>query len=76
MLCNWTDDDCGLGRVHWVNVPDDGESFHATVGLEDGRNVLRFASVGCDGRAVRDRRGAGGRRVSARIGAGARPTSM
>jgi 3-oxoacyl-[acyl-carrier-protein] synthase III len=42
LLCNWTDDDYGLGRVHWVNVPDDGENFRATVGLEDARNVLRF----------------------------------
>lgn len=42
LLCEWSDDECGLGRVHWVNVPDDGESLHATVGLEDARNVLRF----------------------------------
>jgi 3-oxoacyl-[acyl-carrier-protein] synthase-3 len=37
----WTDDDYGLGRVSWVNDPDDGENFQATVG-SDGRNVLRF----------------------------------
>ena len=37
------DADCGLERIHWVSVPDDGESFNATVGLLDGRNVLRFA---------------------------------
>lgn len=43
LLCNWTDGDCGLGRIHWINVPDDGESFNATVGLVDGRNVLRFS---------------------------------
>ena len=42
LLCNWSDDDYGLGRVHWVNSPDDGENFRATVGLEDSRNVLRF----------------------------------
>ena len=42
LLCDWSDDDCGLGRVHWVNVPDDGENFRATVGLKDSRNVLRF----------------------------------
>jgi 3-oxoacyl-[acyl-carrier-protein] synthase-3 len=42
LLCNWTDDDYGLGRVHWANVPDDGENFRATVGFEDARNVLRF----------------------------------
>ena len=42
LLCNWTDDDYGLGRVSWVNDPDDGENFQATVGSEDARNVLRF----------------------------------
>ena len=55
LLCNWTDDDYGLGRVHWVNSPDDGENFRATVGLEDARNVLRFERVSRDGRAVRRR---------------------
>lgn len=43
LLCDWSDDDFGLGRVHWVNFPDDGENFRATVGLEDARNVLRFS---------------------------------
>ena len=42
ILCNWVDDDYGLGRVSWVNDPDDGENFQATVGSEDARNVLRF----------------------------------
>lgn len=42
LLCNWAADG-GLERIEWVNVPDDGESFNATVGLIDGRNVLRFA---------------------------------
>ncbi|HXL61962.1 MAG TPA: 3-oxoacyl-[acyl-carrier-protein] synthase III C-terminal domain-containing protein [Mycobacterium sp.] len=42
LLCEWTDDDYGLGRVHWANFPDDGENFCATVGFEDARNVLRF----------------------------------
>ncbi|KXX58842.1 MULTISPECIES: 3-oxoacyl-ACP synthase III family protein [unclassified Rhodococcus (in: high G+C Gram-positive bacteria)] len=42
ILCRWTDDDFGLGPVHWVNRSDAGESFCATVGLEDARNVLRF----------------------------------
>ncbi|CAM2765350.1 3-oxoacyl-ACP synthase [Mycobacterium intermedium] len=45
MSCGWTDDEYGLGRVHWVNIPDDGENFRATVGLEDGRNVLRFGGA-------------------------------
>jgi 3-oxoacyl-[acyl-carrier-protein] synthase-3 len=42
MLCRWTDDDCGIGRFHWTNHRDGGESFRATVGLRDARNVLRF----------------------------------
>ncbi len=42
LLCNWTDDDDGLGPVSWVNDPDDGEHFRATVGSADSRNVLRF----------------------------------
>ncbi len=45
LLCDWSDDDRGLGRIHWVNMPDDGKSFSATVGLVDGRNVLRFAAT-------------------------------
>jgi 3-oxoacyl-[acyl-carrier-protein] synthase-3 len=42
-LCDWSDDDRGLESIHWITIPDDGESFRATVGLHDGRNVLRFA---------------------------------
>lgn len=41
LLCRWTDDDYGLGRIGWVNDPDGGDDFQATVG-SDGRNVLRF----------------------------------
>jgi 3-oxoacyl-[acyl-carrier-protein] synthase-3 len=44
LLCDWTEDDCGLEHISWVNAPDDGESFNATVGLVDGHNVLRFAA--------------------------------
>jgi len=43
LLCDWTDADYGLGRVHWVNAPDDGATLRATVGLEDARNVLRIS---------------------------------
>jgi len=43
LLCHWSDDECGLGRVHWENFPDEGRSFRATVGLEATRNVLRFS---------------------------------
>jgi 3-oxoacyl-[acyl-carrier-protein] synthase-3 len=42
LLCRWTDDDYGLGRISWVNGPDDGNDFQATVGSDDARNVLRF----------------------------------
>lgn len=44
LLCRWTDGPAGLGEVHWVNSPDDGASFSATVGLQDGHNVLRVRS--------------------------------
>jgi len=42
LLCHWSQDDSGLGRVRWGNSPDEGASFRATVGLEDARNVLQF----------------------------------
>jgi 3-oxoacyl-[acyl-carrier-protein] synthase-3 len=42
MLCRWSDDEYGLGRFHWTNHRDGGESFSATVGLRDAHNVLRF----------------------------------
>jgi 3-oxoacyl-[acyl-carrier-protein] synthase-3 len=41
LLCRWTDDDYGLSQVSWVNT-DDAETFSATVGFADARNVLRF----------------------------------
>jgi 3-oxoacyl-[acyl-carrier-protein] synthase III len=42
LVCSWMEGDYGLDGAYWANVPDDGESFSATVGLEDRRNVLRF----------------------------------
>lgn len=42
LLCDWADDDRGLGRVHWATLPDTRETYSATVGLVDHRNVLRF----------------------------------
>jgi 3-oxoacyl-[acyl-carrier-protein] synthase III len=45
LLCGWTDDSYGLGRVSWVTAngeTDDAETFAATVGFADSRNVLRF----------------------------------
>lgn len=62
MLCDWTDDDHGLGPVQWLNVPDDGENFRATVGLEDSGNVLRFAGSA----AVDEQFAAAGAQVAAR----------
>ncbi|UXA08371.1 3-oxoacyl-ACP synthase [Mycobacterium sp. SMC-2] len=43
VLCGWSDDDYGLGRVSWVNTDGaDAEALTATVGFADSRNVLRF----------------------------------
>ncbi|ASL15170.1 3-oxoacyl-ACP synthase [Mycobacterium intracellulare] len=44
LLCRWTDDDYGLSPLSWVNTDEssDIESFAATVGFADSRNVLRF----------------------------------
>ena len=45
LLCGWTDDCDGLSRVSWLNAgdaADDAETFSATVGFADTRNVLRF----------------------------------
>jgi 3-oxoacyl-[acyl-carrier-protein] synthase III len=42
MLCRWGDG--GLGGVHWMNVPDDGRHFRATVGMENSRHVLRITT--------------------------------
>ncbi|POY01173.1 3-oxoacyl-ACP synthase [Mycobacterium kansasii] len=45
LLCGWSTEDYGLSRVSWANL-DDGatdETFRATVGFADARNVLRFS---------------------------------
>src|ERR1700739_4380142 len=42
LLCRWTDDDYGLSGGGWVNAADGAETFSATVGFADARNVLRF----------------------------------
>lgn len=44
LLCDWAEDDYGLGPIRWVSAPDAGETFNATVGLVDGHNVLRFSA--------------------------------
>jgi 3-oxoacyl-[acyl-carrier-protein] synthase III len=41
-LCKWSNQDDGLGPVHWVNHPDDGENFRASIDFAMFRNVLRF----------------------------------
>ncbi|AKK27316.1 3-oxoacyl-ACP synthase [Mycobacterium sp. EPa45] len=49
LLCSRADGDAGLGRVHWASIPDQGETFSATVGLIDHKNVLRVErSPACD----------------------------
>jgi 3-oxoacyl-[acyl-carrier-protein] synthase III len=42
LLCKWSGQNDGLGQVHWVNHPDDGENFRATIDFDMFRNVLRF----------------------------------
>ena len=41
-VCRWSQDDSGLGAFKWHNAPDGGASFRATVGFENGRNVLHI----------------------------------
>jgi 3-oxoacyl-[acyl-carrier-protein] synthase III len=42
LLCKWSEQDDGLGPVCWVNRPDDGETFSASIDFDMVRNVLRF----------------------------------
>jgi 3-oxoacyl-[acyl-carrier-protein] synthase-3 len=42
LLCTWSDQDDGLGSVHWVSDPDDGDSCRASIDFDMSRNVLRF----------------------------------
>jgi 3-oxoacyl-[acyl-carrier-protein] synthase III len=42
LLCTWSDQDDGLGPVHWVSDPDDGENCRASIDFDMFRNVLRF----------------------------------
>lgn len=49
LLCRWTDDEYGLSPVSWSHAEEstgDGQSFSATVGFADSRNVLRFDQSG------------------------------
>jgi 3-oxoacyl-[acyl-carrier-protein] synthase-3 len=45
LLCGWSDDDYGLSRVSWATANNgaNDETFSATVGFADARNVLRFS---------------------------------
>ncbi len=43
LLCSWSDDQRGLGKTYWENLPQHSDCFSATVGLLNGhRNVLRI----------------------------------
>jgi 3-oxoacyl-[acyl-carrier-protein] synthase III len=42
LLCKWSDQDDGLGPVHWASKPDDGANFRAAIDFDMSRNVLRF----------------------------------
>ncbi len=64
LLCRWTDDDYGLGRVSWVNDPDDGEDFQATVG-SDGTKCVAISGVAGAGRAAGRHRSASGTQLPA-----------
>jgi 3-oxoacyl-[acyl-carrier-protein] synthase-3 len=45
LLCSWSDENVGLGRFCWQNFPDASghDALQSTVGLVQGRNVLRVA---------------------------------
>lgn len=42
LLCRWSDQEDGLGPVSWVESPDGGAHFKATIDFDQSRNVLRF----------------------------------
>jgi 3-oxoacyl-[acyl-carrier-protein] synthase III len=42
LVCTWSDQDDGLGPVHWVSQPDDGDNFRSSIDFDVSRNVLRF----------------------------------
>jgi 3-oxoacyl-[acyl-carrier-protein] synthase-3 len=46
MLCVWSADERGLGTVFWETSPDAADSFSATIGMVDHRNVLRVRRSG------------------------------
>jgi 3-oxoacyl-[acyl-carrier-protein] synthase-3 len=41
LLCTWAADDRGIGRVFWANSAAGRETYRATVGMADHRNILR-----------------------------------
>ncbi|MDX1886021.1 3-oxoacyl-[acyl-carrier-protein] synthase III C-terminal domain-containing protein [Mycolicibacterium sp. 120270] len=41
LLCTWADDDRGIGRAFWANSATGRETYSATVGMVDHRNILR-----------------------------------
>lgn len=40
LVCTWHESTPGLGVVHWRHAEVDGDDFFATVGDQEGRNVL------------------------------------
>jgi 3-oxoacyl-[acyl-carrier-protein] synthase-3 len=42
LLCRWSNQDDGLGPLHWANQPDNGENFRASIDFDMFRNILRF----------------------------------
>lgn len=42
LLCSWTDDDRGFDRTYWSTIHEKRETYSATVGMIDQRNILRL----------------------------------
>jgi 3-oxoacyl-[acyl-carrier-protein] synthase III len=42
LLCSWAPGDFGFSSFHWVNCPDGGDNFRATVEFDNAQNILRF----------------------------------
>ncbi len=40
VVCRWAETQCGLASFRWHNRPDNGTNFRASIGLQQGRNVL------------------------------------
>jgi 3-oxoacyl-[acyl-carrier-protein] synthase-3 len=60
LLCTWSDNNDGLGKVYWTSLPDDGENLRATITFDERRNVLHFH----ESAALDDKLAAAGARVA------------